>query len=599
MNLYTKVRAFARLGWRSLLDVGLYRIGLKTGLHPVLKIIPIPLATGDFFPTSARSGPLPPPTPVWQGRAWAFGKPCAGPSDDPPDWHANIITGARMQDVNLRWDKVRVFSSQTGDIKTVWEASRFDWVMTFAQNAALGKVGALEKLNRWLTDWTEQNPAYNGPNWICGQEASIRTAHLVLAAILLGNEQILLAPLESLLLLHLRRIAPTVAYARGQDNNHATSEAMALYVGGLWISRSCTDENRRTEARKYMETGRALAENRVKALIFDDGGFSQYSHVYHRLMLDSLSVMELVRRKFDATEFSTIFNDKAAAASEWLRFFTEPTKGDVPNMGSNDGAWLLPIGPSHSRDFRPSCALASTLFEGQTAFAETVSASSLLQWLNIEPETSIGLETVPPVRLFSDSAIAVISSGDWRIYMRLPGTKYRPHQADALHLDIWRGSLNLLCDAGTYSYANTGWEYFPSTAAHNTIEFDDRDQMPRVGRFLYGEWLQREEIHIGDNLGAPSITGSYTDYKGIKHIRTVTFTSDGVAVTDTIAGQFHTAQIRWRANDPAVRISTNSPVIEYVTENGLSSLYYQSKEPISVYTGILSNEDTFTTYLKF
>lgn len=595
MNLITKVRAYTRLGWHSILDVGLYRAGLKTGLHPVLKIEPIPLPKGDFFTASSRTGSLPSPTSVWQDRPWAFGKACGAPSDDPPDWHANIMSGARVQNVNLRWDKIKVFSSEIGDIKTVWEPSRFDWTLAFAQSAAIGETGALDKLNRWLTDWTEQNPAYNGPNWICGQEASIRTAHLVLAAILLGNEKTLSDPLESLLLLHLRRIAPTVAYARGQDNNHATSEAMALYAGGLWLSRCCTDDNRRAEARKYMEAGRALAENRIRALIFDDGGFAQYSHVYHRLMLDSLSVMELVRRKFGAPPFSAELIRKAASASEWLRFFTEPTTGDVPNMGSNDGAWLLPIGPGDARDFRPSCALASTLFERQTAFAETDSARALLRWSNIEPETPVGLETAPPVRLFADSAIAAICRDDWRIYIRLPGTKFRPSQADALHIDVWRGSSNLLCDAGSYSYAEPGWEYFPSTAAHNTIEFDGRDQMPRVGRFLYGAWLRREEVHIDDHVDHPSITSSYTDYRGVKHIRSVTLSHDSIIVTDTITGQFQTAKIRWRANDSDVRISANSETLEYVTTHGLSSLYYKSKKSDLIYIGAISDEGTFTT----
>lgn len=595
-NLYiTKARAYSRLGWRSLLDVGLYRAGLKTGLHPVLKITPIQVPQGDFFAAPDRSDPLPDPTPVWQDRPWAFGQACGAASEDPPDWHANVMTGARVENVNLRWDKIKVFSPEVGDIKTVWEPSRFDWTLAFAQSAALGETGALDKLNRWLTDWTEKNPAYNGPNWICGQEASIRTAHLVLAAILLGTEESLSAPLESLLLLHLRRIAPTTAYARGQDNNHATSEAMALYVGGLWISRCSADNNRRAEARKYMKAGRVLAENRARALIFDDGGFAQYSPVYHRLMLDSLSVMELVRRKFDAPALSAEFIRKAASASEWLRFFTEPTAGDVPNMGSNDGAWLLPIGPGHARDFRPSCALASTLFEGRTAFTEADSASALLRWLNIERETPVGLEAPPSVRLFADSAIAAISSDDWRIYMRLPGTKFRPPQADALHIDVWHGSSNLLCDAGSYSYAESGGEYFSSTTAHNTIEFDGRDQMPRVSRFLYGTWLRREEVRIESHAYHPSIASSYTDSRGAKHMRSVTFSDDNIEVIDTIVGRFQTAKMRWRTNDPSVRISTNSGAIGYVMEGGLSSLYYKSKEAVLTYAGVLSGEGTFTT----
>ena len=596
MKLAAKVRAYARLGWRSLADVGLYRAGLKTGLHPVLKIVPVPIAPGDFFCTANRPGPLPAATQAWQDRPWAFGRPCGPPSDDPPDWHANILTGARVRNSGANWYEITAFSKDIGDIKTVWEASRFDWVLSFAQRAARGEEGALDKLNRWLTDWTTRNPAYTGPNWMCGQETSIRTAHLVLAAMLLGDIAHLSAPVETLLRTHLRRIAPTTAYARGQDNNHATSEAMALFAGGLWLAHGSSDDTSRAEGRRYAAAGRKLAEERVRKLIFDDGGFAQYSHVYHRLMIDSLSVMEMARRTFSAPEFSAKFLSKAAAASQWLRFFTEPEKGDVPNMGSNDGAWLLPVGTGEMRDFRPSCALASTLFDDNTAYDDIPSAKDILKWFDIAPKKSRADEPRPSVRLFADSGIVALSEGDIRVYMRLPGTRFRPHQADALHVDIWRGSQNLVGDAGTYSYAEAGWDYFPSTAAHNTIEFDARDQMPRIGRFLFGEWLQRGIVSI--DASAIMASASYTDHQGAKHQRTVQIKGDQIFVEDRISGVFDIATIRWRPASDAVRISTDGGKASYIEEKGLASLYYQLEEPVKVNAAKLSGEGTFSTVIE-
>ena len=35
--------------------------------------------------------------------------------------------------------------------------------------------------------------------------------------------------------LHLVRIAATLPYAIAQDNNHGTSEAAALFIGGAWL----------------------------------------------------------------------------------------------------------------------------------------------------------------------------------------------------------------------------------------------------------------------------------------------------------------------------------------------------------------------------
>lgn len=598
MILVNNARTYARLGWRNLIDVGLYRIGLKTGVHPVLKIPVEEIPKGDFFPDVRRVQPLPSATLVWREGPWAFGQPLDARSDEPPDWHANIFTGIKVQNAEQHWSKASAFCSDVGDIKTVWEASRFDWVVAFAQHAASGDASALAKLNRWLIDWNNQNPAYRGPNWMCGQEASIRVAHLVLAAILIGSTQSISNPLEAMLVVHLRRIMPTIAYARGQDNNHATSEAMALYTGGLWLYRYSEDDEVRIEARKYMQAGLNLAEDRAQRLIMDDGGFAQYSFVYHRLMLDSISLMELVRRKFDAPPFSKQFMRKAAAASAWLRFFTEPGEGDVPNMGSNDSAWLMPIGCGMIRDFRPSCALASTLFEGLTVFSKADSAHALLCWIDVQAEPLADLEPRPSVRLFPNSAIAAISTGDLRIYLRLPGTEFRPHQADALHIDVWQGSKNLLFDAGTFSYAEPGWDYFPSTAAHNTIEFDNREQMPRLGRFLYGEWLKRDSLEIDNDSTAPYVRCGYTDYKGAKHLRSVCIKDGQIIIVDEISGQFQTARIRWRTSSQSKCLVMNNENVSLVTQDALISLNYYNRKDVKILEAELPNAGRYTTCLQ-
>ena len=610
MNFATKVRTYWKLGWRNLAYVGLYRIALKVGVHPVQKITPADIPSGDFYSTVNVRENSPQATPAWTGRPWAFGQPLGEFSEDPPDWHMNLFTGAKVTKIQARWDKVPTFSEKIGDVKTVWEASRFDWVLAFAQDAARGKPGALAKLNRWLNDWATNNPAYKGPNWICGQEASIRVAHLVVASMILDEEMGLLPTLDAMLLTHLRRIAPTTAYARGQSNNHATSEGMALYIGGLFLLRKSTNQAVRREVEKYVIAGRRLMERCVRTLIFDDGGFSQYSFVYHRLMLDSLSLVERFRRIFDDNPFSSAFLAKAKAASGWLRFFVNPDSGDVPNMGSNDGAWLLPVGRAVSRDFRPSCALSSTLFEERTAFSSVPSSQDMLRWLGCEILGDVEEPAVPPVKLFPDSGIVALTHGDIRLFMRLPGTRYRPHQADALHVDLWHGSVNLLSDAGTYSYAEKGWEYFQSTAAHNTVQYDARDQMPRVSRFLFGDWLKREKVTI--DIDSMSASASYTDSFGCSHERTVSIITGKILITDKLNGRFKSAAIRWRILDQysrsfiddidligcRIETTSNCAAKHYQTRNGYKSLYYYRKTNCQVLNTQILKPGTYTTEIE-
>lgn len=543
------LRTLARLGPGSLLDVALYRAGLKSGIHPVFRARPVPDAgTERFFPDAPRLTDLP-PTVIWADRPWSFGRPAGPASTVPPDWHHNVTTGMAWPGGGARWDKVPTFVDGGSDIKTVWEASRFDWVLSFAQAAANGDSTALDRLNVWLADWIASNPPYTGPNWVCGQEASIRVAHLLTATILLGA--VTPSPrLFALVLTHLRRIRPTIAYARGQQNNHATSEGMALFMGGSWIARNAPTAALRREGDSHSRAGRRLLEDRVDALIFEDGGFAQYSVVYHRLMLDSLSLTELWRQRLQLDRFTDHFYRKARRATQWLAALVAPESGDVPNLGSNDGAWLLSIGPGTYRDFRPSVALAARMFDVDAVGPDVGSSRVLLEWLYAPtadclpsvPAKPFGMIPPTAVHLLDDSGIAVIGDGGVRAYMRLPGYQFRPHQADALHVDVWNGDDNVLTDAGTFSYAQENWDYFPSTAAHNTVTFDDRDQMPRLGRFLYGEWLERRDFALDDR----SVQCGYRDWKGCVHVRRIECQDDGFLVTDRIEGQFARAVLRWR-----------------------------------------------------
>src|SRR5207237_687517 len=158
-------------------------------------------------------------------------------------------------------------------------ASRLDWAVSFAQQAAAGSGPALGRLNAWLADWTEHNPAYKGHNWKCAQEVSFRVMHLALASLVLGQTATPPAALVDLLVMHLARIEPTIAYARAQQNNHGTSESAALFIGGSWLARMG-----RPQGARWAEQGRRLLEDRVARLIAADGSFSQHSVNYHRLM---------------------------------------------------------------------------------------------------------------------------------------------------------------------------------------------------------------------------------------------------------------------------------------------------------------------------
>jgi hypothetical protein len=459
-----------------------------------------------------------------------------------PEWLVNPLTGVHVPEPGRPWWKIPDFDPAVGDIKFVWELSRMDWAVAFAQQAAKGEAQSLRRLNEWVADWCAHNPPYKGPNWKCGQEASIRVMHLALAALILGQAQASSVGLRDLVRLHLRRIAPTIQYAMAQDNNHGTSEAAALFVGGSWLMK-----HGEVAGERWMRSGRKWLENRAERLIGNQGGFSQYSLNYHRVLLDTLCIAEVWRRHEGLPAFSERYEARARSATEWLRHMVSEGTGDGPNVGANDGAQLLQVGHGGYRDFRPTVQLAMRLFARQSAIPGSGPWNDGCAWLGV-PDP--GVAAPPPGNYVDDEGgFAMLRIARAMALLRYPRFRFRPSQSDVLHLDLWLDGVNVLRDAGTYSY-NTSprWlVYFGGTEGHNTVQFDDRDQMQRISRFLMGDWLETrnfENLHVDGEYAC--FGAGYRDRMGACHHRQVRLGETRLNVVDAVAGFKRKAVLRWR-----------------------------------------------------
>ncbi len=553
MSLIVKLTTLLRLGPHNLARVGLYRVGLRTGLHPVLKAKGQPVSGPHFAPLPAQTQAKPqtPPEPNrrWDDALWYFGHHAIPHDGKAPDWFANPFGSAMHTHADTPWWQIDDFSA--GDIKGVWEMSRLDWAVAYATCAAHGDGTALARLNAWLADWSARNPPYLGPNWKCGQEASVRVMHLVLAAMVLRQDHAPTPALRAQIANHLARIAPTISYAIGQQNNHGTSEAGALFMGGSFL----VGHDPRAEG--WMRTGRRWLEERARTLIAGDGSFSQYSMNYHRVMLDTYALAESWRRWRDLPGFSDTLNTRLCAATRWMHAMTSADSGDAPNTGANDGARLMPLIAGDYRDFRPSVQLAAALFCGARAYPPGP-WDALLAWLGVagrqEPLVGQAEGTSLAGRSFDDGGYHLMKAGAAVAVMRYPRFRFRPSQADALHLDLMVHGRNMLRDSGTWTYNSQGTHntedatWFGSTPAHNTITFDGRSQMPQLSRFLYGAWLKAQGVKTvrEDGDGRLIAAAGYTDHKGARHHRHVAMGRGELVCTDTLSGRFDEACLRWR-----------------------------------------------------
>lgn len=545
-------RTLPRLGVRNLGRVAAYRLLLATRLHPVCRLASGPIRGESFAPPGRlREGEA---SHYWRDSARYFDcieLPLAG---NRPDWHYRPASGASVAASGRPWWEAGDFDTQLGDIKDIWDISRFNWVLALAQRAARGDGQNLAQLNDWLADWVEHNPPYTGYNWKCGQEASIRVMHLAMAALILGQANDPLPGLRALVRVHLARVRPTVAYAIAQDNNHGICEAAALFIGGAWLAQADGDAT----ARAWMNQGRRQLEERAVRLIADDGGFSMYSVTYHREFLDALSMAEVWRRTQGLPAFSACYRDRTSRAARWLAACVHPQSGNAPNIGANDGTRLLPLTDTGYRDFRPSVQLACVLFCGARAYGETGGWDVPLHWLDIAiPDAAL---PATRSRLCGDSGFALLKSRseDVQAFMRFPHYRFRPSHADPLHVDLWIDGRNILRGPGSYRYhAEPEWlDYFPGVAAHNTVQFDGLDAMPRVGRFLFGDWLRLADGPVlEEGADRQDFVAAYRHASGARHERKVSLRIGELEVCDTIAGFRKRAVVRWRLMPGAWRVN--------------------------------------------
>ena len=76
---------------------------------------------------------------------------------NPPHWVLNPFNKHYFPTPQKHWAIIRDFNPQVGDIKNIWETSRFAWVVTLSRAYAVsGKTIYLDTLNLWLIDWAKK-----------------------------------------------------------------------------------------------------------------------------------------------------------------------------------------------------------------------------------------------------------------------------------------------------------------------------------------------------------------------------------------------------------------------------------------------------------
>ncbi len=404
----------------------------------------------------------------------------------PPRWLEDPTTGRRLA-ADRHWTAIDDF--QGGDIKRIWEPSRFTFTFTLARAyARTGDPAYPELFWRAVDDWRAENPPQQGPNWKCGQEVSLRLMAWCWGLYAFARDPATTAPrvaaLAQMVAVSARRVEVNLGYALSQRNNHGVSEAVGLWTAGLLFPEF-------RDAPRWRERGRRTLEALARDLIDDGGAFAQHSVNYQRLMLhDYLWAVRL--GDLHARPLTAELRRRVGLAGELLRQLQDDRTGRLPGYGHDDGSLILPLSNDDPDDYRPVTQAVHYLSTGRRAHGDGPWDESL-HWLfgPDAPAAPVDRGDLRDTRS-TPGGYFTLRSDTGFAFVRCAKFRHRPGQSDQLHLDLWWRGQNVAPDGGTYSYnAPAPWDHaFAGAADHNTVTVDGLDQADRVGRFLWLPWPQ-------------------------------------------------------------------------------------------------------------
>ena len=423
-----------------------------------------------------------------------------------PDWFLNPYdnlpapTGQHFSEIN---------EFGFGDVKTIWEASRFGFVFQLARSfARTGNQECAQTYWRLLEHWMEANPPYDGINWKCGQESGLRFLAAVFGFYVFSK-----CPATSIERIERftrfaaatgNRIEKHISYAISQKNNHGISEAVALWTIGILFPDL-------KPSKKWRAKGLAVLKQLCLELIYDDGAFSQHSANYHRLVLHLLA-WTCRLAQVNGTQLDPKVLAKFKQATHFIESLVDDFSGTVPRYGNDDGALILALNHCDYSDFRPVVQLCRTVLQQPARFSDG-SWNEDLFWfgLPIGEANSEKIADAGPassMSIFPQGGIHRLSNGQTIAVIRAGCFVHRPAQSDLMHVDVaWKGH-GIASDPGTYSYNAQGrWKNIPfiRNQQHNSVIIDSIEPESLLSRFMLLPWNEAELVSKYQSKNAVAI----------------------------------------------------------------------------------------------
>lgn len=498
---------------------------------------------------------------------------------NPINWHYSPIT-KQESCRSVKWYRIPDFDLKLGDIKAIWEVSRFTHFFYFARAYLItGDDKYYAAFSEQLKQWLKDNPYPYGTNYKCGQECTLRMisalmVYTVFAQHTTAEDE---SNMYQLVEVCYKKVLSNFFYAhKCIKNNHTLSEICGLIIGA-WC---CKDT---VKLRKAY----SLLDKEIENQFMSDGGYIQYSFNYQRF---ALQIMECVYKISEKIGISISEKSKKLIKNNALLMHEcQDVTGDVPNYGSNDGALIFPVTVCDFRDFTPVINTVYALMTGTRLFTKGNYDEELLWFGRRDNFPYVKIERKSTA--FKKAGLYTLRHDNGFLMICLQDFKTRPDHMDGMHLDLWHRGKNIFCDSGTYSYASETGKELAMTSTHNTVKVQGIDQMKSYSNFMIYDWTSRKNLKFTEEC----FCGTMISMNGYEHTRKIVKTKQGYEITDEVRGSgescrflFHTpyevkiASVGFEVfenSEKLCAVKFESGNVEF--RKAYRSLYYLRKEEIS------------------
>jgi heparinase II/III-like protein len=481
---------------------------------------------------------------------------------DPVDWHLDPCSGRRTPPVH--WSRLDPLDVRVvGDSKIVWELNRHQWLLRLGQAYQFtGDERYAAAFARHVREWMRANPTGIGINWVSSLELALRLISWCWALVLFQGSQALSDDLRAMMVRGIANHAHHVERYLSYDfspNTHLTGEALGLFYAGI-----CFPDLPR--ARRWRTLGAQILVAECERQILADGVYFEQSTHYQRYTAEIYLhfVILAARSEIDVPGAVTT---RLQQLVDFLMAVRHPD-GSMPQIGDDDGGWLLPVVPRAPNDLRGIWSVAAAFFRRPDYAWAAADVTPEVLWL-LGPAGATAFDALPPAppqtalsRVFPHGGYVVMRSG-WEpdahqlIFdvgpLGCPISGGHGH-ADLLSVQCAVFGEPVLVDPGTYCYSGDSGsrDYFRSTQAHSTVIVDGEPQAMPAGPF---RWHARPAARLRRWLPTPESDFADADHNAylrlahrVVHRRRVVFVREGywVLVDDLEGSGEHHVALRFQ-----------------------------------------------------